>query len=74
MWLGPCLWKIKNAEFVCGWDHICVRLGESKNTVLVAGTMSKCPLRRGICLWEVKNAESVCGWDHICVRLGEGYA
>ena len=30
----------------------------------VAGTMTECPLRRGVNLWEVKNAVFVCGWDH----------
>ena len=27
-----------------------------------AGTMTECPLRRGVRLWEVKNAVFVCSW------------
>ena len=30
----------------------------------VAGTMTKCLLRRVVSLWEVKNEVFVCGWDH----------
>ena len=30
----------------------------------VAGTMTECPLRRGVHLCEVKNVVFVCGWDH----------
>ena len=30
----------------------------------VAGTMTECPLRRGVNLWEVKNAVFVYSWDH----------
>ena len=29
----------------------------------VAGTLTECPLRKGVCLWEVKNAVFVRGWD-----------
>ena len=51
------------------WDRI--RLGEvsayerlKMQCLYVAGTMTECPLRRGVNLWEVKNAVFVCGWDH----------
>ena len=33
----------------------------------VAGTLTKCLLRRGVPLWEVKNIVFVCGLDHDCV-------
>ena len=68
---GVYLWQVKNAVFVCGWDHDCVCLGEvstygrlKMQCLYVAGTTTECLLRKGVYLWEVENAVLVCGWDH----------
>ena len=38
----------------------------------VAGTMTDCPLKRGVCLWEVKNSTFVCGWDDDRLSIKRG--
>ena len=39
-------------------------LGRLKmHCLYVAGTITKCPLKRDVCLWEVKNVKFVCGWE-----------
>ena len=50
--------------------HSSVHLGEVSaygrlkiQHLYVAGTMTDCPLKRGVCSWEVKNSAFVCGWD-----------
>ena len=37
----------------------------------VAGTMTECPLRRGVRLWEVKNAMLACGGPRLSVHFAE---